>query len=656
MTPGARYTRIALAAFVAIATFICYHYTLQNQFTNWDDDFYATKDPYIKSLTWHNLKVIFTEDITKNNYHPLCMLSLAFNYLFAGLTPWSYYLTNIFFHIANAILVFLLFVRLGDLLKWDEKAVTVIAAVGSLWFGIHPMHVESVSWIAERKDVMYGFFYLAGLITYLRYVSGNQRKWYWITLLLFVASCLSKPMAVVFPLSLFCLDFLLQRSLSKKIISEKILFFVVSLACGSFAFYTQNRTGAIASFNSLPFLQRIMYASYGYIMYLSKFFNPTYLSTFYPYPYRYTSGYLPAVYYVAPFIALAILVVPVFIAWKTNKTYFRITTFGLGFFSVNLVFVLQFISCGAAIMADRYSYMAYVGLEFMVLYFLYEAFSRMPALKPILAGIVGLCTLFFGYQCYQRTLAWHNAETLLSDAIEKYPYRALLSYKWRGHYYFDQGEYDKALADYNVLVTLRSADASVLGKIARIKEIRGGMPPGATALLPVNTMPVSNSDMSYKAALDSSFHFAAANDSVSAFRTFLNAFRKNQGIERLYSDSSFKAVQAQHFTAAIVQYNILLKLNPSNPYYYFYRGVAMFSQSNVKNAITDWEVAVKMNTKEVQQSASYNLSVAYDTIGKDSMAVYYAMMARDKGYQVSAEFLAKLQARKEAQRRTHTKK
>ena len=207
-----------------------------------------------------------------------------------------------------------------------------------------------------------------------------------------------------------------------------------------------------------------------------------------------------------------------------------------------------------------------------------------------------------------------------------------------------------------MLVTLRSADASVLGKIARIKEIQAGIPSGTTTLPPVSTMPVNPNDPSYKSALDSSYRFAAGNDSVRAFRTFLSAFRKNTGIERLYSDSSFKAVQAQHFTPAIVQYNILLKLNPSNPYYYFYRGVAMFSQSKVKDAITDWEVAVKMNTKEVQQSASYNLSVAYDTIGKDSIAVHYAMMARDKGYRVSEEFMAKLQARKEAQMSRHTKK
>src|SRR5205823_5915601 len=154
--------------------FICFRYTLHNEFTNWDDDYYVTNDPYIKALTPYNLKVIFTEDITKNNYHPLCMLSLAINYYFAQLRPMTYYLTNILIHIANAVLVFLLFLGLCRRLKVDENGGLFIAGFGALWFAIHPMHVESVAWIAERKDVLYAFFYIAGLLSYLRYISSQK--------------------------------------------------------------------------------------------------------------------------------------------------------------------------------------------------------------------------------------------------------------------------------------------------------------------------------------------------------------------------------------------------------------------------------------------------------------------------------------------------
>src|ERR1700744_6181420 len=120
--------QVLIVGAVCVLTFICFRNTLQNQFTNWDDDFYVTNDPYIKALTPENLKVIFTEDITKNNYHPLCMLSLAVNYYFAQLNPATYYLTNILIHIANVILAFLLMLALCRRLKIEESNALLAAS------------------------------------------------------------------------------------------------------------------------------------------------------------------------------------------------------------------------------------------------------------------------------------------------------------------------------------------------------------------------------------------------------------------------------------------------------------------------------------------------------------------------------------------------
>src|SRR4051812_19376927 len=156
--------KILILSAICVLTFVCFRYTLNNQFTNWDDDFYVTNDPYIKAFTPENLKVIFTEDITKNNYHPLCMLSLAINYHFSQLEPRAYYFTNVLIHIANVILVFFLVIQLTVRLKIDERGRLFMAGLCALLMGAHPMHVESVAWIAERKDVLYAFFYFAGLL------------------------------------------------------------------------------------------------------------------------------------------------------------------------------------------------------------------------------------------------------------------------------------------------------------------------------------------------------------------------------------------------------------------------------------------------------------------------------------------------------------
>ncbi|NCX95115.1 MAG: hypothetical protein EBX41_01665, partial [Chitinophagia bacterium] len=177
-----------IPAIIAAIVFICFHYTIGNQFTNWDDDYYVTNDKYIKALTLENLKVIFTQDITQNNYHPFCMLSLAINYLFAGLNPASYYLTNILIHIANSLLVFAFVKQLSSAIRLGKDSAIFMASIAGLWFGIHPMHVESVAWIAERKDVLYTLFYIWGMITYLKSKTADnpsvKTKQYWITYIL----------------------------------------------------------------------------------------------------------------------------------------------------------------------------------------------------------------------------------------------------------------------------------------------------------------------------------------------------------------------------------------------------------------------------------------------------------------------------------------
>ena len=635
---------------ICILTFICFSYTLNNQFTNWDDDFYVTNDPYIKALTPANLKVIFTQDITKNNYHPLCMLSLAINYQFAQLNPTTYYLTNVLIHIANVILVFLLMLSMCRRLKMEEQWRLFVAGFGALWFGIHPMHVESVAWIAERKDVLYAFFYWLALHSYLKYIDTGKLGWYSGTFLLFVASCLSKPMAVVFPMSLICIDVLLQRPWSKKLITEKIVFFLMSLVIGGGAYYTQNKTGAVASFSALTLAERFMYASYGFVMYISKIFNPTYLSTFYPYPYRYISGYLPSIYYAAPFLSLAFVTLPIYLAYKFNKYYFRIVAFGIGFFVVNIMFVLQFISVGAAIMADRYSYVAYFGLFFLLAFLLQEIARRMPSFKTGVT-IVAASLMASAGLAYLPAMTAHLPGTTLrhcsTDAIEKYPYRALLSYKWLGNYYFSKGDLDKALENYKVLDTLHAADAKTLDNIGRIYRLKNDFSHAAGAFNQSNSM----QDNSYRKYVEQSLGYIATGDTLKAFHDYLMAYKVNPMAERFLADTCFNLVQTQNYVPAIGIYSMLLKLNTANPFYYFYRGVAEFGTHKIPAAITDWEIAVKMNSRDVQQSASYNLSVAYDSVGKDSLAVYYVLMAKRLGYGTTDEFIGKLQQKWEATKR-----
>ena len=249
-----------LAAVITI-TFILLVPALHNSFTNWDDKDYTTDSQHIKALSGENIKFMFSNPIAVN-YHPLTILSLALNYKFSVLEPFSYYLVNILLHLLNTLLTYF-FVLL--LLDKNKTAALFAAAI----FAVHPMHVESVAWIAERKDVLYTFFYLSGLIAYLLYVDRRIWKYLALAFLLFVPSALSKPAAVVFPLVLFLIDFLRHRKLTVLSFVEKIPFFIISVWIGVATLKAQSGI-AIADITNYTILQKLFFVSYGFFIYIFK--------------------------------------------------------------------------------------------------------------------------------------------------------------------------------------------------------------------------------------------------------------------------------------------------------------------------------------------------------------------------------------------------
>lgn len=365
---------------ILVITFYCFHNSLSNQFTNWDDAYYITKNLYIQNFSSANLKMMLFHDITNNYYHPLTMLSLALNYHFAGLSTPSYYLTNIFIHLLNTCLVFWLVILLFNAMVKagyrPVKGIYWLASLSALWHGIHPMHVESVSWISERKDVLYTLFYLAGLISYLFYLKERKINRYLLMVLLFILSLLSKPMAIAFPLSLFAMDFLLKRKNIAGLLIEKIPLLIVSVIGGIVTFKLAAGGGSVTAFSAIPFTYRILFACYGYTMYLVKFLFPFNLSAFYPYPVMGEGIPLPSYFYLMPICAILISLIPFYFKWKKKENLYRITLFGLAFYMFNILFVLQFVSAGGVIMADRYSYISYFGLVFMVAYLVNELLSN----------------------------------------------------------------------------------------------------------------------------------------------------------------------------------------------------------------------------------------------------------------------------------------
>lgn len=440
---------MAVAVFI---TFLVYIPPLDYGFVNWDDPLYVTENPRVQNPSNENFVRYWTE-ADAFNYHPLTMTSLGITYRLFGEDPFPYHFTNVILHLVNVVLVFMFVMMFSKGNKWMAFFVAFV-------FGTHPMHVESVAWVAERKDVLFTLFFVWGMILYLKFLNTDKRKYLIYVGITFILSLLSKPTAVVFPVILVLLDYYYKRPLlSGKVILEKVPFFVLSLIFGYITVVIQSE-GAVGDFEYYTFWEHIMFASYGFMMYIVKLFVPVELVAFYPYP---DTDAMPATFIVAPFITLLLIAGTILSMRKT-----RIIAFGMGFYAVTISLTLQFFTVGSAVMADRYTYVPYIGLLIMLGFGLDYLINQKPGLKNVIYGAVGVVMLIWAFAGFQRTQVWENDLTLWDDVIEKYPNQIAGAYMSRGKYYKDNGMIDLAFDDFNKSIELDDTNDQVLNNRGNI--------------------------------------------------------------------------------------------------------------------------------------------------------------------------------------------
>jgi tetratricopeptide (TPR) repeat protein len=370
---------------------------LKNNFTNWDDEYYVIKNALLRGPDWAG---IFSKPVV-SNYHPLTVATLAINYKISELEPGSYLLFNYLVHLLNTLLVFYFVWIISDKKTW-------VAFISALIFGIHPMHVESVAWASERKDVLYTFFFLLSLIQYWKYLQTNKSSKLWISFFFFVLSLLSKPAAIILPLVLLALDYWKRRPLTGKVFIEKIAFFVLALVFAIVTVRIQS-VKAIAGLDLYPLWTRPLFACYSVMIYFLRFFVPQPLSAFHPYPPVENLGWAV---YISPLFIIAILA----LLWWQRRN--RLLIFGAAFFIINLLLVMQLVSIGQTIVSERYTYVPYIGLAFVLAMLLYSYKGIGKSLYWILPVII---TAFFGYISFERTKVWKDSGTLWTDALKHYP-------------------------------------------------------------------------------------------------------------------------------------------------------------------------------------------------------------------------------------------
>ena len=334
-----------LLMIVLLATIFSYHDALNNQFI-WDTQGYVVNNAHIKEFTWDNVHWMFSQ-FYGGNWHPLTWLSHSLDYALFGLKPWGHHFINLLIHCFNSLLVFILVIILKPI---DHKTIFA-AGIAALLFGIHPQHVESVVWVAERKDVLCLFFILLALLSYVFYASKAQATYYFLTLFCFLLALLSKPMAVTLPVILLLIDiYPLKRTCSPyKLIVEKIPFFMLTSFSIVLSLLAQQQAGAISSLETVDLLFRILNAFNSVIFYISKFFVPIHLSPFYPLQ--------PALFdysMLIPVLSVCLITVVCGYLWFQKKYYWLITWL---FYLVTLSPVIGIIQVGNQAAADRYVYL-----------------------------------------------------------------------------------------------------------------------------------------------------------------------------------------------------------------------------------------------------------------------------------------------------------
>jgi len=620
------YEQYFLPAALAI-TFLCFFPSLQNRFVNLDDPQYLLENPVVKSLNAENLKAIFTRQFV-GNYQPVTMLSYMLEYKIFGLNPFGYHLINLVFHLLNTFLVFQITYKLSS----STPGKGLISLITSLLFGIHPLHVESVVWIAERKDVLYGFYFLWSLYLYVEglvpSVKGENLRLSLprtgAILLLFLLSLLSKAQAVVLPLVFFAVDFLINRKFSQKIILEKIPFFILAAAFGLLAVKVQGKAGAMQTFQYFPFYERILFSCYALTTYLHKLILPVNLSCFYPYPE--TNDKINTVWvYISPAVLLSLA----FIIWR----YFRaskIVLFGTLFFLITIVLVLQLLPIGDALYADRYTYIPSIGVFFIASYFVTPFIKNQLLLLATASYLLFCC-----YLTFQRTKVWHDSITLYTSAIDN-GYEAAIIYNNRGAVLSDSGRNEEALKDFESLIKLKPRYPNGWrnkGLIhVRLKQKEDAFAAFSEA---IKYFPADASNYLSRGTIS-----VEKNDFENALKDFTKIIELNPNSGEGYYARSEAYGKSNRLPEALTDINKAIELSPGNGQAYNNRGIIYSMSGRFQEAINDFTKSLEL--KPDNFSAYTNRSLAYKGMEKYTEALQDIVTAKEKGVPVDENTMNEL--------------
>ncbi len=585
-----RQLKLMISLFLIFAIIIAYGQVRNFDFVDFDDGLYITENIHVqKGLTIEGLIWAFTS-FHAANWHPMTWFSHMLDCELYGLNPMGHHWTNIQLHMANTLLLFLI-------LQMMTGAIWRSAFVAGL-FALHPLHVESVAWVAERKDVLSTFFWLLTMLAYLRYVKKPVLIRYFMVLLFFVLGLMSKPMLVTLPFVLLLLDLWplgrfrfehnrLSQSSGKtcfdfkgasRLIVEKIPFFILVVISCSLTFFAQKGGGALVPLASLSLKPRIANALISYVSYVFKAIWPGNLAVYYPYP----ADTFP----VWQICGAALLIVSVFCGAICLLRQYRYVAVGLFWYFGTLIPVIGLVQVSDQAMADRYTYIPLTGLFITVAWGVSDLLVKWRYQKiflgvsaVIILSALTVCTFF-------QASHWRNTITLFENAVKvtENNYKALNNL---GAALIDKGKPDEALLYFAEALRINPQKTDARNNLANVLSAQGKLDEAVSH---------------YKEAIRINPEHADAHYNLA---NVLSAQRK--------------------LDEAVLHYKEAIEINPEYAKAYYHLGNILINQKKVKEAMFHFAEAIRINPDYAEAYNKIGLILAWQ--GKYKKAKVFFLKA-----------------------------
>jgi tetratricopeptide (TPR) repeat protein len=624
-------------------TLVSFEQVRNNEFINLDDDVYVTENLHVKKgLTAEGVIWAFMT-MYASNWHPLTWLSHMLDYSLYGMNPGGHHLTNLIFHIGNTLLLFLVLSQMTGAV-WRSSFVAAL-------FALHPLHVESVAWVAERKDVLSTFFWMLTMWAYFRYTARPKPGRYFSVLFIFALGLLSKPMLVTLPVVLLLLDYWPlgrfknpmnpngQSAFCFHLILEKVPFFILSAVSSLMTLLAAQEGGTVGSLGIYPLGNRIANGLVSYVNYIGKMIWPSPLAVFYPYP-----ASLPSWQVVGA--GLLLMMGSVLIIRGAKKSPYLLV--GWFWYLGILVPVIGLVQAGMQAMADRYMYVPLIGLFIMITWGLSDVFEKWRSRKILFAIFAG--ALLFVYMNLSRIQVsfWRNSITLFEHTLRVTSNNSLI-HNNMGVSLVQQGRVQEAILHYNEALRIdpHFAKASynlgiALGHLGRTQEAIAAYQealrinpnyPEAYSKVGITLAQLGNTQEAmayYKKALNIKPDYVEAHNNLGvllgrqgrtkeAITHFSEALRINPDHAEVYCNLGSTLAQEGNIEGAIHYYNEALRIKPDYAGASYSLGNVLVSQGKIEEAIAHYIKALQV--KEDFAEAHFSLGLAYLIIGNRDLAL-----------------------------------